>query len=78
MHTIFLVRAGFDLLVGFAFDSGRTSTSDKISDELESLAEYIESCVPDDSEDIIEETTLNSASLFKAMQCHSAFRIFLM
>ena len=56
MHTIFLVRAGFVLLVGFAFDSWRTSTSDKISEELESLAEFAESCLPDDNEGIIEET----------------------
>jgi len=70
MHTIFLVRAGFVLLVGFAFYSGRTITSDKIFDELKSLTEFAESCLPDDSEDIIEETTLNSASLVKATQCN--------
>jgi len=41
LHTMFLVRAGFVLVAGFASDSGRTSTSDKISNELESLPESI-------------------------------------
>jgi len=41
-HRVFLVRAGFLLLAGFFFGSGRTRTSDKISDESVSLAELTE------------------------------------
>ena len=41
VHAVVLVRPGFVLLAGFTLNSGRALTSDKISNELESLAELI-------------------------------------
>ena len=45
MHSVLFVGAGFFFLVGLACDSGKTRTSDKISDESEFY-------VPDTGDDV--------------------------